>query len=412
MPSSEPRSDPLRKRLTDRFIANLPKPETRKIFWDTVQAGLGLKVMPTGTKTFIAVYRHGGRPRWYSLGRYPRIGLKEARQAARVIMARAAIGEDPQTEKMETRQGETLRELQQRYLKEHARRTNKSWRQADALMRGYVLGTLGARKAKDITRRDVRRIFNELTIAKVRPVLANQVLAAISAVFTWAVKQDILTDNPARGIDRNKTNGSERALSDAEIARVWPELDELGLFGATALRLILLTAQRPGEVCAMRWQDVDPEARTWTLPGEPATGWPGTKNGRRHTVPLTDSAVELLREFDPQANGPVFPGRGDRPMSIPAAGAIWKALEIPRFRPHDLRATAASGMDRLGVPKEHISRILNHVEGGVTAGYIRHEAEQQKRRALEAWGARVDQIVTGGAAPETVVELERGGMVR
>ncbi len=84
---------------------------------------------------------------------------------------------------------------------------------------------------------------------------------------------------------------------------------------------------------------------------------------------------------------------------------VWKALGIPRFRPHDLRATVASGMDALGIHKEHISRVLNHAEGGTTAGYIRHDHMDQKRRALEAWAAHLTAVVEGREKASGVVDF-------
>ncbi len=408
----------MRRELTARFVRNVKPghpdagpddPPERVIYWDTKQGGLGLKVHPTGTASFVAVYRHGGRPRWYSLGSTKRIGLADARQATAKIMARAAVGEDPQAEKLESREGETLSVVARRYVDNFASRNNKSWRQADTLLRKYVLPTLGSRRVKDVTRGDVRRIFDRITIDEGHPVLANQVLAAVSPVLSWAVEREYIEANVARGIKRNRTRNGDRSLSDKELAAVWPAFDDLGLLRATVLRLIVLTAQRPGEVTAMRWQDVDLGARTWTLPGEPAEGWPGTKNGRTHSLGLPDPAVALLEELGPAESGQVFPGRGGQRMAIPSAQTVWRACEIPRFRAHDLRATAATGMDRLGIPKDHISRILNHVEGGITASYIRHDAEEHKRRALEAWAAHVTELVTGKSAPERVVRLERKG---
>ena len=93
-------------------------------------------------------------------------------------------------------------------------------------------------------------------------------------------------------------------------------------------------------------------------------------------------------------------------MPIPSVRPVWQALGIPRFRPHDLRATAASGMDALGIHKEHISRVLNHVEGGTTAGYIRHDHMDQKHRALEAWALRLMAVAEGQEPPSVVVDLK------
>lgn len=394
--------------LTDRLVRNLkPEPKSR-IVWDERQTGFGVQVTPKGTKTFKVVYRHSGKLRWFTIDKFPNILLADARDVARKVRARAALGEDPQGEKVQSRvaqrEGKTLSDIATLYVENKAKRENKSWQQAHNLMQRYVLPKLGARKIGDIERGDIRRIFNHLTIEKERPALANQVLAAVSAVLSWAAEQEYVGQNVARGIKRNTRKSAERFLSDDELRTVWFKVEDLGFFEAMALRLILLTAQRPGEVCAMRWQDVDLDNAVWTQPGDPDGDWPGTKSGRTHAVPLSPEAVAVLQELDPQDDGFVFPRNGGH-MRIPNVKPIWEALKIERFRPHDLRATAATGMDQLGIPKEHISRVLNHKEGGVTSGYIRHEHFEQKRRALEAWCKHCMAIVEGRELPSSVVDI-------
>ena len=116
------------------------------------------------------------------------------------------------------------------------------------------------------------------------PVVANQVKAAASAIFTWAVKQEIVTANPCIGVDGNETRSRERVLSDSELPRFWAVFDDAGLVRSSALKVILLTGQRPGEVSHMRREHV--VDGWWTMPGEPdqKLGWPGTKNGQSHRV--------------------------------------------------------------------------------------------------------------------------------
>ena len=391
---SKQKRAPNRRRLTDAYIRSLSVPTGKAVMiWDTLQSGLVLKARPTGTKTFKVAYRHQGRLRWYTIDKYPAIGLAEARDTAKTIRARATLGEDPQAEKVQARIGDALNHIADAYVERYARKNNKSWKQADALMRTYIRPKLGNRKGRQISRRDLRAIFDNLTESG-KEVLANQVLAATSSVFSWAVEHEILEINPCRGIKRNKTKPSSRFLSNDELRAVWPLFDTLGLLPMTALKITLLSAQRPGEVCSMRWQDLDFEGGLWTLPGKPNEGWPGTKNGRDHEVPLTSAIVELLRELDPKETGHVFssPKRG-KCISIPRVVSIWAAAKINRFRPHDLRATAATGMDRLGIVRQRISLVLNHVEGGTTTNYVRHDMRQHKRDALEVWNKELMAVL-------------------
>jgi hypothetical protein len=133
------------------------------------------------------IYNVRGRTRWFHLGAGNAIGLKEARELARDIMYAVAKGEDPQAEKRAQRNAGTFAELASRYVEDYAQRHNKSWRQADALVRRYLLPKWAKLEAKVINRSDVR-----LTIGRIAaPVLANQVLAAASAIFSWAVKQGL-----------------------------------------------------------------------------------------------------------------------------------------------------------------------------------------------------------------------------
>ena len=381
-----------KRRLSDALLRNLKGKDRTYLVWDDRQGGFGVAVTPNGTISFKVTYYVKNRLRWYTLDKYPSIGLKDARELAQKIRAKAVLGEDAMAQKVNARQGETLKSVSEQYVERCSKQKNKSWRQADNLMKRYVLPKLGSRLVKDITHQDIRNLFNSLTIDKQRPVVANQSLAAVSAVLKWALEWKMVEENVARGIERNKVKAEERFLTDAELALMWLLLDD-------PLRLILVTGQRPGEVAKMRWEDIDLNEKLWTLPGDPVGDWPGTKNARTHEVPLSEQTISILNELGPRENGPVFNGR------IPKTIPIWKALGLPRFRPHHLRATCATGLDRLGINRENISRVLNHTEGGVTAGYIRHDAIEQKRMALDAWGAHLTAVVEGRPVPSTVVDF-------
>lgn len=401
--------EPNRRELTDRFIRNLTPPDRKTLYWDTKQGGLCLVVQPTGHKSFKVAYRSGGQLRWYHTDRYGAIYLKEARDVARQIRARVAAGADPHADKMKSRQGIALRKLAEKYQDQYAQKVNKSWEQPANLLRWYVYPTLGTRKAKDVTRDDVRRLFRKL--GEDRPILANQVLAAVSAVYSWALGEEEpdIEINPTTGIRRNPTTERERVLTESEIQAVWPKLDDFGVIKATALKCVLLTAQRSGEVTHMRGEHID--GQWWTLPGQPQaeTGWPGTKNHLDHRVWLSEPVMELLLELGLPKNGFVFANERGKAMGDLSAVTrnIWAGLEFPRFTVHDLRRTAATQMTSMGIDRLIVSRILNHREGGVTQIYDRFSYDTPKRNALVAWAGRLLEIVSGKPAPEKVVTLER-----
>ena len=402
------RREPNRRELTDRFVRTLTPPNRKTLYWDTKQGGLCLVVQKSGHKAFKVAYRSGGQLRWYHIDRYGAIYLKEARDIARQIRARVAAGGDPHLDKMKSRQGISFRKLVEKYQR-HAMKVNKSWHQPANLLKWYVYPLLGTRKAKDITRDDMRRLFRHLT--EERPVLANQVLAAVSAVYSWALGEDEpdIEVNPTTGIRRNPTKGRERALSEGELRDVWPMLDDFGLVKATALRCVLLTAQRSGEILHMRGEHID--RQWWTLPGkaDAETSWPGTKNKLDHRVWLSEPVMALLKELGLPERGWVFATDRGRPLSnlTEVTRKISTDMAIPRFTVHDLRRTAATGMASMGIDRLTVSRILNHKEGGITQLYDRFSYDEPKRDALEAWATRLQQIISRAPAPEKAVTLER-----
>src|SRR5262249_51259958 len=147
----------------------------------------------------------------------------------------------------------------------------------------------GGLTAQSITRADVRAMMGRIDA----PILANQVLASASAIFNWAVRQELLSNNPCRGIERNATVSRERVLSDAELPLFWTAFDKADLPGM-ALQVLLLTGQRPGEVTHMRHDQI--ADGWWSLPGAPdaKTGWPGTKNGATHRVWLPQPVQDII----------------------------------------------------------------------------------------------------------------------
>jgi integrase len=389
------KAKPNRRSLSHGFIETLAPGSKTFLVWDREQPGLCLRVRPSGAKSYKVAYQHQGKTRWYTIGRHGAVGLRLAREEARKVRERAAAGEDPQGDKVEQRLGSTLKHFHQEYLEKKAKKENKSWRQGEALMNKHVLRKLGHKKLKEITRRDVYEIFDSL---HEHPVLANAVVNAASAVFTWAVKREYIDRNPCHGIERHKTKPVQRFLSNDEIRAVWPVFEGLGLYKGTILKLVLLTAQRLGEVRCMRWEHVDLEAGWWCMPGAESSIWPGTKNARDHDVPLTKPALQLLHDHEPKPTGYVFPSaQPGRPIADVSAQPVWRTAGIKPFRVHDLRATAATRMDELGIVRQYIALVLNHVEGGsaTTSGYIRHDKREHKRSALSKWAEELMLILQG-----------------
>jgi integrase len=301
-------------------------------------------------------------------------------------------GVDVQAEKAAGRQATTFGELAKRYVEEHAKVRNRSWRQADKLVRSYLLPSWARLTVKDLRRADVRRIFNQLTNDG-HLVLANQVLAAASAIFSWAIREEAadLSANPCRGIQRNKTPTRERVLSVAELPKFWAACDDVPLVKGQALQMLLLTGQRPGEVAHMRREHIEKVdlGAWWNMPGTPdaATGWPGTKNGEAHRVWLTATALAIVEELCDAEEGFVFaPNKGKANSDLSGAmRAISKSCGFtPPVKPHDLRRTHGTMVTRLRFGREAMNRIQNHKEGGIASVYDRHNYADEMKRVQEA----------------------------
>ena len=219
---------------------------------------------PSGKKAWKVIYRFHGRPGWLHLGDVRSIGLAEARRlTARIVLA-VAEGHDPVAERKAQRMTGTFADLLSQYVELHAKSHNKLVEAGRPCGRRHLLPRWGALKAAAISRADVRAMKARI----VAPIVANQVLAAGSRDLSWAIRQEILTVNPCKLVDRNPTTDRERVLSDAEVTLLWPKLDP-------ALKLMLLTGQRPGEVAAMQREHI--VEGWWQLPGKPQGDWPGTK---------------------------------------------------------------------------------------------------------------------------------------
>jgi integrase len=366
------------------------KPKSRAfLLWDSKQPGLAVRVQVGGHKSWTVIYRHHGRPRWYHIGDVRKVPLKNARLIALRTMLEVAEGKDPAAELRAKRGEGTFEELTTKYLEEHAKKKNRSWKQADALVRRHLLPKWGKLRATDISRGDVRTLIGCIKA----PIVANQTLAAASAIFSWAIRQEVsgVLVNPCTKIDRHATVSRDRVLSDGEVPLFWAALEDVDPIRAAALRIILLSGQRPGEIAHMRSEHVAEGA--WTLPGapDPALGWPGTKNGATHSVWLPKPVVAILEDVGEKGFmfGKALSGL-DKVMR-----ETCDKLKIPRATPHDLRRTHGSTITGLGFGRDAMNRIQNHREGGIADIYDRHRYAEENKRIMETVAARIKGLVHG-----------------
>jgi hypothetical protein len=262
-----------KRKLSERLLRSLTSRDRTYLVWDEAVRGLVLAVRPNGGRSWKFIYSRHRRSRWFTISSdADALPLADARKRARALRVQVDDNQDPQAQKIAQRMTGTFEELQAAYL-QHAKKRNKSWVQADRLVRRFLLPKWSKLRAADITRADVVALIGGIE----HSALANTTLAAASAVFSWAIKNEVagIKANPCANIERHKLASRERILSPSEVPRFWATFGEVGAAGI-ALKIALLCGARSGEIRHMRGQDID--SGWWNMPGGPQGTWPGTKN--------------------------------------------------------------------------------------------------------------------------------------
>jgi integrase len=376
---------PNKVKLSDVLLRKL-KPQSRKfLVWDTFQRGLAIQIQPSGYRAWKVIYSRHGRPRWFHLGAADAITLTDARKLASRVMFKVAEGQDPQAERKAERSRGTFGDLATQYVETYARKNNKSWQQADALVRRHLLPRWGKLPIGSISRSDVKTVMAGIA----SPSTANQTLSAAPAIFSWAIKEDFVQTNPCTGVDKNEMRSRERIFSDSEIPVFWEAFDSQGLLVSTMLKLILLTGQRPGEIRFMRSEHV--VDGWWQMPGDPdpKLDWPGTKNAQSHRVWLSEPVRNLLDEVG--GEGLIF---GGKDLTGPMR-EIRRTLKIQRATPHDLRRTFSTKVTGLGFGRDALNRVTNHKDGGIASVYDRQSYSKENQKIMETVAAHILSLAEG-----------------
>ena len=392
-------------RFTDRGIRALKPKSERYVVWKDHGDGLGMRVSLRGKKTFVYMYRLAGKARMLTLGPYGKgpgkLSLADAHtehgKARQLLDKEIDPGEKAVGERQEALRAPTVQRLADRYLEQWAKPRKRSWKEDERILNKDVLPLWGRRKAASIPCRDVVALLDDI-VDRGSPISANRTFAVIRKMFNFGVSKDLIPASPCAAIGAPaKEKQRDRVLKEDEIRALWSGLASAKMVDPTklALKLQLVTAQRKGEVLGAEWSEFDLDRGWWEIPESKA------KNGVLHRVPLSSQALTLLTELN-QLTGHskwlVPSPRGDKPIT---GAAVCRAITrnagemgIAPFIPHDLRRTAASYMAGMGTPRLVIGKILNHVESGVTAIYDRHRYDKEKKEALDAWGQRLESIVS------------------
>jgi integrase len=390
--------------FTDLGLRSLKAKEGQRLdVWDAKQPGFGVRVSPNGTKTFVLMYWLNGRKHRMTLGHFPSKSLSDARADALAAQSKIEKGESPLAPAPTIAPNDALfptvvDRFVEKYCAVH-NRTSTAY-ETERILRMRFASAWRDRDVRSITRADVIAVLDKI-IADKAPSAANHALAAVRKLFSWCVERSIVETNPCFGIRRPApVSERDRALDDDELAKVWSaSLEHGGAFG-TVVQLLILTAQRRGEVAGMRWSEIDLEKRTWTIPAD------RTKNKRVHVLPLTPhvhALVDALPRTKETGSLFVFPARGNpnEPMSgfSKLSPKIAATIDVENWTLHDLRRTAATGMARLGAAPHVVERVLNHASGtfaGVAGIYNRFNYMDEMRATLGNWESCVLAMVAGG----------------
>jgi len=400
-------------KFTDASIKALRRKSERYEVWETNGKGFGLRVSPTGRKSWLFMYRFDGISRRMTLGTYPGLTLSEAHTTHAKAMEKLGKGIDPGVlhlqAKAEHRGSPAIAGLAVEYIEKRSKK-KKAWREEKRILDKDIIPKWRNRKAKDIKRRDIILLLDGI-VERGAPIMANRTLGVLQRMFKFGIGRGILEATPCSVIEKpGEESERDRVLSADEIKGFWFGLDNCEMAGGTklALQLLLLSLQRKGEVAQAEWKEIDIKSHWWTIPKTK------TKNGLPHRVYLPPTALSLLKEIRKVSGDSAFlfpspRGNGTKPItSRSLSQALLRNqdnLKTEPFVPHDLRRTASSNMTGSGIPRSVVQKILNHVESGVTAVYDRYSYDKEKKAAMTKWDRRLQIILSGESGK--IIEMKR-----
>jgi integrase len=371
--------------------------------WDTELEGYGLRLRRRRNgggllRTWIAQYRASGHTRRVTIGSADKIAPAQAREAARKILARVALGQDPQAEKAAKRQRavRTFRAVVDAYLaakrpelRPVSNRLNELYLRAGPYFRPLHSLGIGEIAHPDIAARLSAIVRNH------SPHTAAAARRAVSALFRWAMEEGWVETNPVIGTRKPADPmPRDRVLTNAELAAIWRACgdDDHG----RAMKLLILLGSRRSEVGGMRWSELDLEVGTWTLPAE------RSKNHRAHTIALPAAALAVIELVPRTTRDHLFGDRAGAGFTSWSRGKLELdgrlAGTVKTWRVHDLRRTVATRMADIGIEPFHIEACLNHYSGhrrGAAGVYNRSNYGRAVKAALARWAGHVRDLVEG-----------------
>ena len=406
-------------KITKRIVDALEPSDDGKdaLLWDSELRGFGVRVMPSGVKSYIIKYRTiEGRQRKMTVGRVGVLTTEEARNLAREKLTEAMKGGDPAGERQEMRKSMTIAELCDEYLK-HAKQRLKpnSYSSNESNIRIHIKPLIGNQAAARLTVADVVKMQDDITAGKTAKnrtgrggystggiASASRTMVILGGVLEFGRLHGIVTENVTRGIRKQQPKARDRFLSDEEIIRlgsVIRQSDHEGLIGLTAIQFLLLTGLRRNEALALEWSWIDAEGG--------CIHFPDTKTGKQ-VRPIGKAAFEVIANIDEnQSDGFTMTPSGVKltPYVFPAMKGdghfiglprvlqrLCNAAEIEGVSLHTLRHTFASVAAGMGYSELTIAGLLGHSAQGITARYA-HVADKALIGAADAVSKRIAKLL-------------------
>ena len=375
-------------KLTKKFIdAQIYNGTAKHIIWDGETKGFGVRLYPTGNKSFVMDYRDNNRKNLMVIGSYSKLTIDQARKEAKAKFADLAKGINPLQKRQEERQGNRIKDLCTAYIERHAV-NKKSGKDDITRIERFIVPEWGNLLVTNIKRADVAALHTKL--GKHGHYQANRVYSLLSKMFNLARVWGFVPEehiNPCFGIEKFKEEKRDRFVSHEEFPKLAEAINaELNQSVVSAIWLYLLTGVRKEELLTLKWADIDLERKELKLTD--------TKNGKAHYVPLSIAAVDILNQT-PRIDGNPFVIVGKNPgCHLVNIAKPWERIRLAAgledVRLHDLRRTVGSWLAQSGNSLHLIGKVLNHSNQSTTAIYSRF-GQDNVRDALEQHG----QLLTG-----------------
>lgn len=385
-------------KLTKQLIdTTLPASSKDVYLWDKSPVGFGLRIRPSGSKTFFYSYRPGGgrsaSKKRLVIGQHGKVTLEQARKVAQEAAGQVAAGRDPVMERRAAREAMerqklTVGTVADQFVEQYVKPRNRTWEEYERILNYYVIPKIADRSIHDLTKADINSLLLVIGKENGRP-MADHVLAVLRKMMNWLeVRDDAFRSPIVKGMALTSPSQMkrDRCLNEDEIRAVWNALEQEPYPYGPMVKLLFLTAQRLGEVATARWDDLRDGCLVI-----PAGRY---KTKKAVITPLPDEATRLIYGL-PRTGPFIFSSGGRGPFSgfSKAKERLDTASGVRGWRIHDIRRTVRTLMVAVDVRPDIAERVLGHAIPGVAGVYDQHDYLKQKKAALEQLAAELERII-------------------